>query len=156
LNQPRPRVGQVFVPGRLPEYTYNPRTDRALEQRVQDYLDETGTILTVAGPTKTGKSVLLKQVVENPIWLEGQGITGLDELYRRIGDGLNVYTNHAVGSEISSETEGQIGSALTLPLILKADARGSRSAGRSDVSSMSVERPLSMVLVNIQPVSGVC
>ena len=146
LSQPGPRVGQVFVPGRLPEHTYNPRTARALEQRVRDYLDERGTILTVAGPTKTGKSVLLKQVVENPIWLEGQGITGPDALYRRIGDGLNIYTNHTVGSEFSSETEGTAGSELSIPMFLKVDAQGSRSASRSDMSSMSVERPLSMVL----------
>ncbi len=56
MTQPR-RLAEVFVPGKLPVFTYNPRSELQLEQHLQDYVEEGGAILTVAGPTKTGNLV---------------------------------------------------------------------------------------------------
>jgi hypothetical protein len=58
------RVSQVFVPGKLPAYTYNPRPELSLEQQLNDYVEEAGSILTVAGPTKTGKSRVLQHMTK--------------------------------------------------------------------------------------------
>ena len=68
------RVGEVFVVGRLPRITYNPRSDRGLENDLRTYLDDRGTILSVSGATKTGKTVLLRSVAPGAISLSGGAI----------------------------------------------------------------------------------
>jgi predicted ATP-dependent Lon-type protease len=69
------RVGEVFVPGGFPEVTYVPRDELQLEERVRDYLDERFKVLSLSGPTKSGKTVLVKRVVPNAIWVSGGEIS---------------------------------------------------------------------------------
>jgi len=54
---------QVFVVGQPPTVTYSPRESKRLQETLDDYLDERGRILVVTGPTKTGKTVLLRRAV---------------------------------------------------------------------------------------------
>lgn len=46
------KTSNVFVPGRYPRHTYNPRSDRELEESLRTYLDDGGAILTLVGPTR--------------------------------------------------------------------------------------------------------
>jgi hypothetical protein len=94
-------VGQVFVPGGLPSITYNPRSELRLEEHVRDYLDERHKILSLSGPTKSGKTVLLRRVVENAIWLSGGAIDSHDGFWTTVIDRLGAYT--AETAETSSE-----------------------------------------------------
>jgi hypothetical protein len=98
------RITDVFVPGRLPEYTYNPRAGEKLEVKLQDYLDELGKILTIAGPTKTGKTVLLENQLsdKDPIWIQGQGLDSVDKMWGRVVDLLNLRTTNG-GSRVVSD-----------------------------------------------------
>jgi hypothetical protein len=100
----RLKITNVFVPGRLPEYTYNPRAGEKLETQLQDYLDELGKILTIAGPTKTGKTVLLENQLKdkNPIWIQGQGLESVDKMWGRVADLLNLRTTNG-GSRVVSD-----------------------------------------------------
>ena len=58
------RVGHVFVAGGLPTLTYVSRNERGLEQKITDYIEERHRILSVSGPTKTGKTVLLRKAAQ--------------------------------------------------------------------------------------------
>jgi len=49
----------VFVAGRPPDVTYNPRSDRQQETEVRAYIGQPGKALSVSGPTKSGKTVLI-------------------------------------------------------------------------------------------------
>ncbi len=88
----RYRVGDVFVPGGRPTITYNPREGLNLEPQVRRYLADRHTILSVSGPTKTGKTVLLKSLVPGAIWLSGGGINSADEFWQAVGDRLDIPT----------------------------------------------------------------
>lgn len=57
------KVREVFVPGGRPAVTYVPRGERHLEDEIADYLDARHKVLSVSGPTKTGKTVLLKSQI---------------------------------------------------------------------------------------------
>jgi len=94
-------VGRVFVPGGLPTVTYNPRVELNLEQRVRDYLDERHRVLSVSGPTKSGKTVLLKSIVKDGIWLSGGSIPSADAFWAAIADELKLITD--VDSQESTE-----------------------------------------------------
>jgi hypothetical protein len=84
------RTGEVFIAGGLPTVTYNPRADLHLEDRVRDYLDERHKILSVSGPTKSGKTVLLRSVVRFGIWLAGGEIGSVADFWAIVGDKLEV------------------------------------------------------------------
>jgi predicted AAA+ superfamily ATPase len=59
----KPTVGKVFVPGGMPELTYVPRTERDLERRLAEVKDNLCKLVVVTGPTKTGKTVLVRKVL---------------------------------------------------------------------------------------------
>src|SRR6516164_10107274 len=89
------KVRQVFVPGGRPTITYVPRGSLGLENEVADYLVSRHKILSVSGPTKTGKTVLLRSQVGDdfdPIWLSGGAITTVDDFWSTIADELELPT----------------------------------------------------------------
>ncbi|WP_295788704.1 hypothetical protein [uncultured Microbacterium sp.] len=111
---PRIRTSEVFVPGKLPAYTYNARDELFLERSLEDYVEEAGKILTLAGPTKTGKTVLLRKVLDAPVWLDGQGITGVGELWRRVVDELGSFDTEEVSEDNATTGEGSGGFGVNL------------------------------------------
>lgn len=137
------KVSGVFVPGRLPDYTYNPRAELQLEGRLADYVDEGGSILTVAGPTKTGKSVLLRRVVDKPVWIDGQGISSVDEMWLRVGDHLGAFTGIEVGS--SSGTDATTGARAEFGIPGTGNLAVNVNKGTAGGSSrlLSLQRPVS-------------
>lgn len=139
------KVGEVFVPGKLPALTYNPRIELHLERDLQDYLDETGAILTVAGPTKTGKSVLVERVVSNPVWIDGQGIESTEVLWGLVADQLGAYHQIQVGEDHAATGGGDISSKAGVPGVVQVGAKAVYSASDSNMTRFTVDRPLSAV-----------
>ena len=75
------RRSEVFVAGGQPTVTYNPRPGQGFDQRVRDYLDEKHRILCITGPTKSGKTVLIREVVPNAIRLSGGDMRTIDDFW---------------------------------------------------------------------------
>lgn len=109
-------LSSVFTAGRLPRVTYIPREDLKLEGQLRDYLGDRGTILSVAGPTKTGKTTLLRTVARDAIWLSGGVIGSVEDMWAQIAENLGLWT--AAGSAVANgESEdrtkaGQIGAGV--------------------------------------------
>ncbi|MEU8819439.1 AAA family ATPase [Actinoplanes sp. NPDC048796] len=122
-GKPRLRVGKVFVAGGLPTITYNPRAQLKLEQKVEDYLDEGHRILSISGPTKTGKTVLIKSVLKhkNAIYLSGGSISSSGQFWSVIADELEVQASVEFGRQ---ETDGEMrtvsGELGVIPGVAKA------------------------------------
>ncbi len=55
------RPNTIFTPGTFPEYTYIQRVED--ERRLSEAIETAGLVTSIAGPTKTGKTVLVHQVV---------------------------------------------------------------------------------------------
>ncbi|MGD6875249.1 hypothetical protein [Bacillus infantis] len=55
------KASQVFTPGTIPNYTYNERKEIDLEETLQEELEYGGKIILVTGPTKIGKTVLVRK-----------------------------------------------------------------------------------------------
>lgn len=106
------RVGKVFVPGGRPTITYVPRSELNLEDRVRDYLDERHKVLSVSGPTKTGKTVLLRSAVPgDAIWLSGGAITSVSDYWSTLADSLDLDSESGTDGLLShTETDnGHLG-----------------------------------------------
>ena len=86
------RIGEVFVVGRLPRVTYNARDNRGLEAQMRAYLEDRGTILSVSGATKTGKTVLLRSVAPEAITLSGGTIENISDMWLQIAERLGVWS----------------------------------------------------------------
>lgn len=81
----------VFVPGGRPTVTYQSRSE--LEGRLSDHLDFGGNeILSISGPTKTGKTVLVRHVVSDALVIEGGQLGSFDDFCSAILDHFDVPT----------------------------------------------------------------
>jgi hypothetical protein len=83
------KVGDVFVPGGLPGVTYVPRADLQLEAQVQDYLEERYKVLSLSGPTKSGKTVLVKRVAPDALWVSGGDVSTVTDFWKVLVDRLD-------------------------------------------------------------------
>lgn len=144
----RVRAGEVFVAGGQPTVTYNPREQLALERRVREYLSERLKILSVSGPTKSGKTVLIRRVVVDRIWIPGGDIHTLEGFWQAVADELGVYTDEQVTSETSSTTGSSssvAGGARPLGIGVSGK-RDSMSADESRTSTSAARsRPVRLV-----------
>lgn len=102
-----PRLNEVFVAGTMPSVTYVARTELRLEEQLREYLDDRGTILSVSGPTKTGKTTLLRNVAPAPraVWLSGGSLSSVSDLWNQVADHLEIPHETTSGwtSEIGTE-----------------------------------------------------
>jgi len=125
----------VFVVGAAPTITYNPRDDRHLEQELNGYLDQgPGRALSISGPTKSGKTVLVERRLprDEAIWIEGQDLDTVDGYWHRIVDWLGLYDLVEVTSQNTEGGGKQFGATLGVPKLASIDARRN-----DDSSSMS-------------------
>ncbi len=104
---------QVFVPGGFPVYTYNPRSDIGLEKKLSVAAFRSNKITTVTGSTKSGKTVLVRNVLKDKptVWLEGALVTSMDVFWELIGDELEILSE--VGSEIGKEQSNELSSEFS-------------------------------------------
>ena len=100
------KISDVFVPGGQPSITYVPRSELQLEQKLQDYLDEGHRILSLSGPTKSGKTVLIKAVVPSAVWLYGGNIRSIERFWGALADKTGAYpteTKERTGTEVNAD-----------------------------------------------------
>lgn len=91
------KVGDVFVPGGQPVLTYVARQDESLARTMRHYAYGPKTaILSVSGPTKTGKTVLLRHYFSEAIWLTGGTIGSVDSFWEAISDELELFTDRSL------------------------------------------------------------
>ncbi|MGH9196661.1 MAG: hypothetical protein ACRD1T_13075 [Acidimicrobiia bacterium] len=58
----------------------------ALRGRLDEYLTERGGILMVTGPSKAGKSVLVRQAIPEGLWLSGAQLDSTDRFWQAVVD----------------------------------------------------------------------
>jgi hypothetical protein len=144
-------VGQVFVAGGLPTITYVPRESLQLEDRVRDYLSERHKILSLSGPTKCGKTVLLKSVLSassrESVWISGGDIGSIDFFWNGLADVLGVYIEESAGQTRSSVsgTGGALGAKVT-PFGLGVEAGVNSRQDLTEIEEASRSRSRSAVM----------
>ncbi len=57
------RATEVFVPSDYPTVTYVEREEEELERRLRDALETPRSPISVSGPSKTGKTILVRKIV---------------------------------------------------------------------------------------------
>ncbi|ANK12547.1 ATP-binding protein [Erythrobacter neustonensis] len=131
----KPTLGRVFVPGGMPDLTYVPRTERDLERRLSEVRDNLCKLVVVTGPTKTGKTVLVRKVLRsdtNLVWIDGGLIKSEDDFWseclHKISDFVEVERVSEVGSTSALGTNAKL--EIGVPGI-KATVGGDDSQGHN-------------------------
>ena len=97
------RLRDVFTPGGMPSVTYVNRENLGLERKLREALDRGHSIITVSGPTKSGKTVLCRTVIpiDTSVWVEGGRIKSEEDFWNFLADMLEVASN-TTAEKISS------------------------------------------------------
>jgi hypothetical protein len=99
-------LNDVFTPTHYPTYTYVERDQLHLERLLGEWLQMTGQIASISGPSKAGKTVLVQRVVGegNLVTVSGASVRTPDQLWERVLDWLG--EPHAtMTSSIDTKTE---------------------------------------------------
>lgn len=136
------RYTEVFVPGGFPRHTYNPRNELELEQKVKQVTENLCKLVTVTGHTKSGKTVLVRNILprEEAVWVDGGGVNAEDEFWTTVINQLMLFQTTTITEGKETETEisasGKTGANF---LIAKGEAEvgGSYSTSREKSSSKS-------------------
>jgi hypothetical protein len=124
----------VFVPSSFPEHTYIARGGDDLEDKLRFALKTKGQIVSLSGPSKSGKTVLVEKVVgkDKLVPVVGAGIREPDQVWTRVLDWIDapadatsmktwqLKTGARVGAKAASdiivasgEASGDVDTALT-------------------------------------------
>jgi hypothetical protein len=149
------KISEIFTPNDTPTVTYVGREDLRLEENLKSYLELPKMVVSISGPSKTGKTVLVKRVAdtENIIPVIGAGIKSATDLWVKILRWMSVpeattnleQTSHTVGASI------HLKGGLNV-LVAKGEAGGTGdykfSTGSSASSMVNVD-PLAQVIKEI-------
>jgi hypothetical protein len=81
----------VFVAGGQPSVTYVNRDHLKIEDNLRRAMKVPNQIVSLAGPTKTGKTVLVRQILDGApyVWIEGGQIETTGQVWEKVCYVLN-------------------------------------------------------------------
>jgi len=123
----------IFTPADVPLYTYVECADQGLEKRLRDAVEIPKMVISISGPSKSGKTALVNKVVlkDNLITVSGASIGSANDLWRMILDWMDVPTSRTEqkGTKVVGGVEGKGGGNISLPLVAKGTVEAKTNHG---------------------------
>ncbi len=130
----------IFTPGALPTVTYNDRDHLRIEYKLLEAIETKGYISSVAGPSKSGKTVLCESVIgkRGMILLTGGGVEVEEDFWRKLRGVLLMPKETVVtkGQNKASEIAAGIEVGSGIPLL--ADAKSKLGFKKTDTGNSSL------------------
>jgi hypothetical protein len=129
-----PHRDQVFVAGGQPTYTYVERSAEQVELNLGRAIATPNQIVSLSGPTKTGKTVLCRRILGKRqfVWVDGGQIKDESDFWERVRFELNLPSE----STETIEDSTQAGIGVAVPLL---SASGSQVFRSSTASKFSID-----------------
>ena len=135
-----PKSVEVFTPNDIPTFSYVERKARRFEERLRDSLSIPKMIVSLSGPSKSGKTVLVKKVIDEDslIPLSGATIRSADALWANVLNWMSVPGERVEtsGSRWKSDVTTKAGGGLNIPLVAQAKAEIGGSTGTETTSEV--------------------
>ncbi|MBS1581472.1 MAG: hypothetical protein JST66_04645 [Bacteroidetes bacterium] len=138
------KATDVFTPGTFPRYTYVSNEESRLEGLLSDALETPGQVVSLSGPSKSGKTVLVEKVVglDNLITITGAGLVEPLDVWDRVLDWMRTpnqvtLTDTSIGS-IKIGVGGK--AAMGIPLVAKGEINATGEAAYSSTTARSETR----------------
>jgi len=142
-------VHDVFTPGQYPKHTYVERIEGEYEDSLEFSLRGGATIVSLAGPSKSGKTMLLSNVLDKLgygcIRVSGSDIDSAESLWNRVLDALQAPVGREISEEEVEETERGFGGSLGLDSTNFSIGTSSRDEEVSGETAMHERRGLQQV-----------
>lgn len=135
MSPSRLKVSDVFTPNDTPTITYVGREDLKLEENLRAYCDLPKMVVSISGPSKSGKTVLINKVLDDSLIIPviGSGISRPEDLWDRALQWMEapttVTTTKSSGTSVSGGVTG--GGEASVPFIAKGKAEANIAAGKS-------------------------
>lgn len=138
------KVSDVFTPNDTPTITYVERADLRLEANLRSFCELPKMVVSVSGPSKSGKTVLISKVVgtDSIIPIIGSGITTPDDLWNRALQWMETPTKITSTTQSGRTLSGSLktGGEAGIPFVakgkLEASGTGSTNWGSSTASTI--------------------
>lgn len=133
------RATEIFTPNSSPVHTYVERRELNLEQRLKDAFSMKNMAVSVSGPSKSGKTVLLRKVVDADmlININGASLKSAEDLWQTILRWMDVPDSEEIGKEqettLGAGASG--GGKIGIPFLAEGSATGEVSVERKSSSS---------------------
>jgi len=113
-----PHRDEVFVAGGQPTYTYVERSAEHVELKFGRALATPNQIVSLSGPTKTGKTVLCRRILGDRqfVWIDGGQVTNGEDFWKRVAYELNLPSQTASTKESATKA----GVEASIPMIVTA------------------------------------
>jgi hypothetical protein len=138
------KVTEIFTPSDYPIHTYVARDEEQIEERLREALMTPGEIVSVSGPSKSGKTVLIEKVAgrENLITITGAGISDASQVWDKALDwmGAPVQLTQSTGSTLEVSANGSANGGLSIPLIGSVEVEGGGGITRSRANDVTESR----------------
>lgn len=137
---------EVFTPTDVPTVTYVERTSKNFEAELRRAFQIPKMIVSISGPSKSGKTVLVTRVVskDNLIHLYGASIKSADDLWRNaiawMGGPIEV--TETSGSKRAGTVSGSAGGKAGIPFVAEgaANVTGSGTLEKNSQTSMKLAK----------------
>jgi hypothetical protein len=132
---------EVFTPTDVPTLTYVERASRNFEADLRNAFNIPKMIVSISGPSKSGKTVLVTKVVapENLIHIYGASIKTPEDLWSNVLTWMGgpIERTETAGLNIGGEVSATVGGKAGIPLIAEAktDVKGTVSADGSTATT---------------------
>ncbi|MCA1410270.1 hypothetical protein I6F30_03690 [Bradyrhizobium sp. NBAIM20] len=142
------RATSVFTPTDIPTFTYVERRDRNYEGDLRRAFDIPKMIVSVSGPSKSGKTTLIRKVVsqDNLIHVYGANVKAPDDLWVNVlaWMGGPIETTHTSGSKTGGTLSVSGGGEIGVPLVAKGHgtAQGAATHESTDTTSKKIATSL--------------
>lgn len=156
------KLNEVFTPGGQPSITYVDRGHLGIEKTVRKAISLPNTIVALTGPTKSGKTVLCKSVLEQfeYVWIDGGQIKKEGDLWSKVVSELQL-ANEVTEKESTSTTggagiggEGTLGAPGVASLKVTVTTNGSRLSLRETGKKYVVDNMQQAIDVLVE--RGIC
>jgi hypothetical protein len=141
------KLSSVFVPTGLPTITYVDRGQRDLERKLRVALETPGLIVSLSGPSKSGKTVLIKRVKspDTLIVVGGGSIKSPEDLWRRVlgwmesPSQITVTKSNSLSGEVAGKaaTKGGLAKVIGCEVDLQGKVNGGTSTATSSTRGLS-------------------
>ncbi|MDQ8183749.1 hypothetical protein [Pelagicoccus sp. SDUM812005] len=132
------KAKDIFTPGRYPTWTLVREHLEEKSKTLHDALDDGSMLVSVSGPSKSGKTVFIENAIgsENLIQITGAGIKSADDAWLRVFDIIGTPVSKTVeNTKAFSGTVGAKASAGASVILAKTAGEASVTGGYSSTTS---------------------
>jgi hypothetical protein len=143
------KATSIFTPADVPTLTYVSRSEKTYEADLRRALEIPKMIVSISGPSKSGKTTLVQKIVsqDNLIQVYGASIRTAEDLWTNVlaWMGGSIELSDTVGSKVSGGLTVTGGGKLAIPFIAEGSATTQATGGIDRTSTTTEKRAVSLI-----------